>query len=154
MFADDLLISFAFMTLLFLRQIFILRQPNKINYAPLMIGIGLISSIVHFIIYPESQDLVLLFRESFFPLLVSLLLYIVMNILHQTQESENSKAHNKFTKVMVEQVTQLKEFMGELEYRMINYQLEDRRSQEEMRLKFIEDIQALEQIKINQQTFM
>ena len=154
MFADDLIVSFAFMALLFLRQIFILRQPNKINYAPLMIGIGLISSIVHFIIHPEAEDLILLLRESFFPLLVSLLLYIVMNILHQTQESENSKAHNKFTKVMVEQVTQLKEFMGELEYRMINYQLEDRRAQEEMRLKFIEDIKALEQIKINQQTFM
>ena len=80
MFANDLLLSFAFMAILFLRQIFILRQPNKINYAPLMVGIGLISSIVHFIIHPEVTDFVLLVRESLFPLLVSLLLYIVMNI--------------------------------------------------------------------------
>src|SRR6056300_1372185 len=97
MFGNDLLLSFAFMTILFLRQIYILKQPNKINYAPLMLGIGLISSIVHFIIHPEAQNFVLLLRESFFPLLVSLLLFIVMNILHQTQESENSKAHKKFT---------------------------------------------------------
>lgn len=100
MFANDLLLSFAFMAILFLRQISILRQPNKINYAPLMIGIGLISSIVHFIIYPEVVDSILLVRESLFPLLVSLLLYIVMNVLHQTQESEDSKVQNEFTRIM------------------------------------------------------
>lgn len=154
MFASDLLLSFAFMALLFLRQISILKQPNKINYAPLMIGIGIISSVVHFIIHPEAENFVLLLRESFFPLLVSLLLYIVMNIMHQTQESENSKAQNEFTRVMVEQVTQLKEFMAELEGRMTKCQLEDRKSQEDMRLKFIEDIKSLEQIKVNQKTFM
>ena len=154
MFANDLLLSFAFMAILFLRQISILRQPNKINYAPLMVGIGLISSIVHFIIYPEVVDFILLVRESLFPLLVSLLLYIVMNILHQTQESENSKAQNEFTQVMVEQVTQLKKFISELEDRITACQFEDRKYQEDIRLQFIEDINALEQIKINQQAFM
>ena len=50
----DLLLAFSFMALLFLRQISILKQPNKINYAPLMIGIGSISSVVHFIIHPDA----------------------------------------------------------------------------------------------------
>ncbi len=151
---NDLIIAFIFMAILFLRQIAILKQPNKINYAPLMIGIGAISSLVHFIITPDAQDIVHLLRGSLLPLLVALLLYIVMNILHQTQETENSKAQGEFSRVMVEQVTQLKEFMGELEERMAKCQLEDRKSQEDMRLKFIEDIKALEQIKINQKTFM
>jgi len=154
MFANDLLLSFAFMAILFLRQISILRQPNKINYAPLMIGIGLISSIVHFIIYPEVVDSTLLVRESLFPLLVSLLLYIVMNVLHQTQESEDSKVQNEFTRIMVEQATELKRFMSELEDRITACQVEDRRAQEDIRLQFIEDINALEQIKINQKTFI
>ena len=154
MFASDLLLSFAFMAILFLRQISILKQPNKINYAPLMVGIGLISSIVHFITHPEAENMISLLRESFFPLLVALLLYIVMNVMHQTQESENSKAQSEFSRVMVEQVTQLKEFMAEVEDRMTKYQLEDRKAQEDMRQKFIEDIKALETIQVNQGIFL
>ena len=154
MFANDLLISFVFMAILFLRQISILKQPNKINYAPLMIGIGLISSIVHFIIHPEAQNFVLLVRESLFPLLVSLLLYIVMNIMHQTQEKEHDKLHDEFSRVMVEQVTQLKEFMSELEGRLTSCQKDDREAQEEIRAKFKEDIQALDTIQENQTRFL
>ena len=154
MFGTDLLLSFGFMAILFLRQISILKQPNKINYAPLMIGIGLISSIVHFIIHPEAQNFVLLVRESFFPLLVSLLLYIIMNIMHQTQEKEHDKQHDEFSRVMVEQVTQLKVFMSELEGRLTACQQDDRIAQEEIRAKFKEDIQALDSIQINQTKFL
>ena len=154
MFGNDLLLSFAFMAILFLRQISILKQPNKINYAPLMVGIGLISSIVHFIIHPEADNFVLLFRESLFPLLVSLLLYIVMNIMHQTQEKENDKLHDEFSRIMVEQVTQLKEFMSELEGRLTSCQQDDRAAQEEIRAKFKEDIQALDSIQTNQTRFL
>ena len=154
MFGNDLLLSFVFMAILFLRQISILKQPNKINYAPLMIGIGLISSIVHFIIHPEAQNFVLLVRESLFPLLVSLLLYIVMNIMHQTQEKEHDKLHDEFSRVMVEQVTQLKEFMSELEGRLTSCQKDDREAQEEIRAKFKEDIQALDTIQENQTRFL
>ena len=56
MFDADLIVAFVFMSLLFLRQISILKQANKINYAPLMIGVGAISSVIHFIIHPEVQD--------------------------------------------------------------------------------------------------
>ena len=154
MFGNDLLLSFAFMAILFLRQIAILKQANKINYAPLMVGIGLISSIVHFIIHPEAQNFVHLLRESFFPLLVSLLLYIVMNIMHQTQEKENDKLHDEFSRIMVEQITQLKDFMSDLEGRLTSCQQDDRRAQEEIRAKFKEDIQALDSIQINQTRFL
>ena len=154
MFDNDLLPSFAFMAILFLRQISILKQPNKINYAPLMIGIGAISSLVHFIIQPDTQNIIVLVKESLFPLLVALLLYIVMNILHQTQQTESAKAQDEFSKVLVSQVTELKEFMLELENRMINTQQDDRTAQEEIRMKFRDDIKALDAIKINQGKFL
>ncbi|MCX6076858.1 MAG: type IV secretion system DNA-binding domain-containing protein [Campylobacterales bacterium] len=154
MFDGDLLLAFLFMVLLFLRQLSILKQPNKIDYAPLMVGIGAISSIVHFIVHPETQDLILLLRESSFPLLVSLLLYIVMNVLHQTQQTESARAQDDFTRVLVSQVTQLKEFMADLEARIIISQQEDRKVQEEVRGKFNDDIRALDAIKINQGKFL
>ncbi|WP_294965539.1 hypothetical protein [Sulfurimonas sp.] len=154
MFDNDLLLAFAFMGILFLRQISILKQPNKINYAPLMIGVGSISSVVHFIIHPDATDIILLFRESFLPLLVAILLYIVMNILHQTQQTQTAKTHDEFARVITTQVSELKEFMADLEGRMILSQQEDRTTQEETREKFKHDIKALNSIEMNQGKFL
>ena len=154
MFDSDLLLAFAFMAILFLRQISILKQPNKINYAPLMIGIGAISSVVHFIIHPDIIDVILLLRESFLPLLVALLLYIVMNILHQTQQTQSARTQDEFARVITTQVSELKEFMADLEGRMILSQQDDRKAQEEMREKFKHDIKALNTIELNQGKFL
>lgn len=154
MFESDLLLAFLFMAVLFIRQIFILKQANKINYGPLMLGIGAISSLVHFIIHPDTQDILLLLRESLFPLLVALLLYIVMNILHQTQESENAKSQAQIAKTLIEQVTELKSFVEDLETRMVKFSQDDRTAQEEVREKFKHDIKALDVIKLNQEKFI
>lgn len=154
MFESDLLLAFLFMAILFLRQISILKQPNKINYAPLMIGIGAIGSVVHFIIHPDATDLILLLRESFFPLLVALLLYIVMNILHQTQKTQTAKTGEEFTQSLILQVTELKEFMSELEYRISASKQEDLKSQNEIREKFSQDLKALDTIQRNQSKFL
>jgi len=154
MFDIDLLVAFAFMALLFLRQISILKQPNKINYAPLIIAIGAIGAVIHFILHPDASDVILLLRESFIPFLVGLLLYIIMNIMHQTQESQNARTKDEFTKVLVSEISGLKEFMSELESRMRNSQQEDQRVQKDVRGKFQEDIKALENIKENQVKFL
>ncbi len=153
MFESDLLLAFSFMAVLFLRQVWILKRPNKINYAPLMIGIGAISSVIHFIIHPDATNTILLLRESFFPLLVALLLYIVMNVLQQTQESEQARTQEEFTKVLVSEMSSLKKFISELEERMNVSQLEDQEIREEVRKKFEEDIKALDAIQINQASF-
>ncbi|MBN2816171.1 MAG: hypothetical protein JXQ67_05770 [Campylobacterales bacterium] len=153
MFDNELIVAFVFMALLFLRQIAILKQPNKLNYAPLMLGIGAIGSVVHFILQPDSVNVILALKESLFPLLVALFLYIVMNILHQTRQSEIAKAQSEFSKVLVGEVSQLKEFILELENRLNAAHEEERALQEEMRKKFQDDIKALDTIKINQAKF-
>jgi chromosome segregation ATPase len=154
MFDIDLLVAFAFMTLLFLRQVSISKQPNKINYAPLMIAIGAISSVIHFIMQPDVSDVIHLLRESFFPLLVSLLLYIVMNILHQTQVSQNARVQDEFISMLIIQMDQLKKFIAELEERMSLSALEDREAQREIREKFKQDINTLDAIQTNQSKFL
>lgn len=154
MFDADLLLAFAFMALLFLRQISILKQPNKINYAPLMLTIGAMSGTIHFIIHPEASDMLLILKESLFPILVSLILYTIMNILHQTQQSEQSKTQYEFTLALIEQLTQLRVFSSELEKKMILNQNEDRAAQEEIRERFKHDIKILDTILANQNRFL
>jgi len=151
---SDLLLTFGLMALLFLRQVQILKQPNKINYSPLMLSIGAIASLVHFILNPDTGDTVLLLRESIFPLLVALLLYVVMNIMHQTQLSQNAKVQEEFIKVLVDEITQLKAFIVDIETKMSKAQEVERVSQEEIRAKFKEDIQALDTIQLNQIKFI
>lgn len=154
MFANDLIIAFIFMMLLFLRQIAILKQANKINYAPLMLGIGAIASVVHFIIHPNPADVILLLRESSFPFLVALLLFIVMNIMHQKQESEDGKKQDEFLRVLVSEISGLKEFMSDLYDRVDSSHKEDLKIQEKMRQNFKDDIKTLDAIKINQDKFL
>lgn len=154
MFDIDLLVAFAFMGLLFLRQISIIKQPNKINYAPLMMGIGAISGTIHFIAHPEAAQSLLVLKESLFPILVSLILYVIMNILHQTQQAQHSKIENESTKEFLEQFSQLREFSNELEKRLILNQNEERQSEEHLRGKFKHDIKMLDTILENQNKFL
>jgi len=154
MFDIDTLLAFAFMGILFLRQISIIKQPNKINYAPLMLGIGALSSVLHMIIHPELTDLLLIMRESLFPFLVSLILYLIMNIIHQTEVSQTHRDQHEFTLTLVDQITQLKTYISNLEKNMSIKKEIDSRAQEEVREKFKEDIKALQGIKTNQVKFL
>jgi len=154
MLSTDLLFIFFFMGVLFLRQIFILKQLNKINYAPLMLGIGAIGSIVHFLLQPQTQDVIYLLRESFFPLLISLILFVIMYILHQNQHSESTKVQQELIKALVSQVNQLKEYIAELETKMILSAQEDIKTKESTREQFKQDIKTLDSIQVNQIKFL
>ncbi|MEA1918316.1 MAG: hypothetical protein U9N52_00640 [Campylobacterota bacterium] len=153
MFDIDLLITFALMALLFLRQIAIFKQPNKINYSPLLLGIGAIGAMGHLLLHPEHQDFYLLFRESLLPLFFGLLLYIFMNILHQTQVGiENQKRTDVLSRFAVE-VEHIKKNIEASELRL---QSLNRTEQEIKHIleKFSNiDFRSLKNIEENQHTF-
>lgn len=154
MFEIDLLFSFLFMALLFLRQISIIKDRNKINYAPLIIGIGIISGILHFIVQSEDKNLLLLLKESFLPVLVALLLYIVMNILHQTQKNQDTRAEDISQTELFEKIEELKEFSAQIEKRVLLSQNQEQLLQDEMRERFRHDIKTLDSILTNQNKFL
>ena len=153
MFDSDLLIAFFVMALLFIRQIMILKEAHKINYAPLILGIGAIGSLTHFMLHPDSSDFVLILRESLFPMLVAIILYVIMNILHQTQLSFDARKREELSVVLAQEITGLKSFIVELENRMATAQQQTLQTQEEVRNKFVEDIAALSTIEANQKNF-
>jgi len=150
MFDKDLLIAFGFMALLFLRHIAILKKPNKINYAPLMLAIGAIATLIHFMIHPDLSNVVLLMRESLMPLLVAVFLYIVMNILNQTKESFSGKLHDELSETVAREITELKRFISEIEDRLHLFVSEEKNFEKDMRAKFSQDIKALQEIQKKQ----
>jgi len=154
MFSGYVLLAFLLVGLLFVRHILIYKQEDKINYAPLVMAIGVISALVHLVTYPENKDLILLLRESSFPLMVSLFLYIIMNILHQTQSVKKSILQAEATQDLIFQISELKSFTTDLEKEILAKQNEELQAHEKIRKKFNEDIQVLEQIYINQTKFL
>ncbi len=153
MFDIYMFISFVLMGLIFLRQISIYKEPNKINYSPLLLGIGAIASVIHFIIAPSSQDVMFVLKGSFIPFLIALILYIITNIMHQTQRAQRERLQHEFTLELISELNGLKEFTESLEQRMLAYAKEERKVREEFASKFNEDIQTLGELLQNQHVF-
>jgi len=153
MFHIDIIFSFLFMSLLFARQIMVFKDLNKINYAPLILSIGAISSIIHFVINSEVTDVSLLLRTSFMPLLFSLFLYVVMNVIYQTQRSNDSKMQLEISNKLFTEIADLKQFIFELENRMERFSNEEKEIKDDVNIKFKQDMKSLEALGENQLRF-
>ncbi len=81
MFDTGNIVVITLMLLLFLRQFAVFKQASKINYAPLILILGLLGSLLYFMIHSQETSPLLL-REALLPLFSSLLLYFILNILN------------------------------------------------------------------------
>ena len=152
MFDIYMIISFIIMAVIFLRQISIFKQPNKINYAPLILGLGAIASVIHFII-SNNPDFILTLKGSFIPMLIALMLYMIMNIMHQTQVADNERIRMEFTQSLIEQIDKIQEYNEKLEQRINAYAAQERELQEQFAKKFSMSLENLQQLLQNQHEF-
>ncbi len=153
MFDLDLMITFILMVILFLRQIAIFKEPGKINYAPLLLGIGAIGAMSHILLHPDQNNLLFLFREALLPLVFGLFLYMVMNILHQTQKGVQRQQYGLFFSTVSEQVEEIKKNIQTTDSRLKSLQ-----QMEEQIARMIEkfssiDFSTLKNIEANQKGF-
>jgi DNA repair exonuclease SbcCD ATPase subunit len=154
MFEPDLIISYVLMGFFFLRQITILKRPNKINYSPLILGIGAIFALVHFILYFRPDTLTLVLKESSSSLLVSLILYVMMNILHQAQKNEEEQFQREFSSAMASKISQMKEYIGVLEDKIAQMRDDEHQSLFGIREDIKNDLLAQKLIQANQEKFI
>lgn len=148
--SGEVILAVVLMILLFLRQMSILKEPNKISYAPLILGIGFSAAILHLIVGSSDADFMLIFKESLVPPLIGIMLYVVINIFHQSTQNEIIKNSQEFSLALAEQVARLKESIEELDTKIILNQNNDRVAQEESRDRFRQDIKMLDSLGANQ----
>ncbi len=153
MFDLDLLITFAFMALIFLRQIAIFKQPNKINYSPLLLGVGAIGSMSHMLLHPEHSDFYILFREALLPMFFGLLLYIIMNILHQTQVNMESQLRTDILSRFAIEVENIKKNIEASEFRLKSLNMTEQDIKHTLEKFSNIDFSSLKNIEKNQQAF-
>ena len=154
MLEPDLIISYILMAFFFLRQIMILKRPKKINYSPLILGIGAIFALIHFMLYFVSNNLTIVLKESFSSLLVSLLLYVIMNVLHQAQKNDEEQIQREFSSSMASKISQMKEYIGMLEDKIAELRDDEHHSLFGIREDIKNDLLAQKHIQTNQDTFM
>ncbi len=91
---------------LFWRQLVVFRLKGKINYAPLVLITGSISSVSLFIF--SSGELKSDLQHAFIPMLISLIFYVVMYLMYQirvTMSKEEQKSHERLLATLIADIS-------------------------------------------------
>lgn len=150
----DLLIAIVIMSLLFLRHINVYKDRNKINYTPIVIGIGMIMGLLHFVMMGDSEGWLLALRESLLTVIVGVVFAAIMSVMSQTQNVANQYADNMRIQNIDDEVGSLKNLFNTVNGKLGQVaQMED---STHLQLKNIlkEEIDALNVIQSNQKLFI
>lgn len=154
MFDIDLILTFALMALIFLRQMAVFKEPAKINYVPLLMGVGAIGALLHFLLYPDANDSALLLRESLITLFAGLVLTMVLYILTQASRRGFGHAQLLLQRQLLGEVDTLKAQLGSFNERLRELDTHSNQMQHAIRRVFKEEIGSFHKIEENQHLFM
>ena len=150
----DLLITLILMGLIFIRQMVIIKEPYKINYAPFLLGIGAVGSLAHLLLHPEITDFTLLIKESVLPFFVGTVLFLVLYVMHQAQERSQNVKENRQILELLEQMNAMQKRMSLLQENVEYLNLSERDVHEKVRHSSEDEVQYFEKLETNQQLFM
>ncbi|MDD4856048.1 MAG: hypothetical protein PHU41_09420 [Sulfuricurvum sp.] len=154
MFEVDLLISIILMSLLFLRHISVYKDRNKINYTPVVLALGFIGGVLHFVMLDDGAGWLLALRESMLTLMVGIILSAIMSVMSQTQNALNQYTSNLRIQSIVDDVEQLKPLFGAINTSLARVTQMESTTHEQLKNIFKEEIEALGSILNNQKFFI
>ena len=99
---------------LFWRQLVVFKMRRKINYAPLVLIVGMISSISLFVFSVGSGDLKNDLQYALLPVLISLIFYMVMYIMFQLKVNSDKAEKEEHKKLLTILISDIKEYFGVL----------------------------------------
>ena len=120
----EIWIAFTGLIIIFLfwRQLMIFKMRQKINYAPLVITLGFVSSILLFVFSADRQDVKTDLQYALMPLLLSLTFFIPMYLMHQIrindkklQDEDNDRQLKTFLSYIQEYFTILDTKLSSIE---------------------------------------
>lgn len=150
----DLIIAIVMMSLLFLRHINVYKDRNKINYTPIVIGIGLIAGLLHFVMMGDSGGWLFALRESLITVIIGVVYSAIMSVMSQTQYVSNQYQENLRIQNIDDEMGSLKNLANALNSQMEQFaQMEDS-THAQLKNIFKEEIDALNAIQGNQKLFI
>ncbi len=119
---------------LFWRQLIIFRVRQKINYAPIVLIISLVSSISLFVFTTGTNELKHDIQYALMPLLIGLIFYLLMYIMHQftlTRTTEEKESHERLLATLI---ADIQGYFGVLDEKLIMLQDAERKTLEAVQL--------------------
>lgn len=152
MISIDILLTLAVMSLLFLRHTAVYKDPNKISYTPVVLALGAIGGLFHFILSSGMDAGVL--KESLLSLGTGILLSALMSVMSQTVFLFNANENRTRISGISDEVTALASSVTTLKERLdLVAQLESS-THDQIRHVFKEELEALNSIQANQKHFI
>lgn len=150
----DLLGIIVVMSVLFLRHSVVYRDHNKINYAPVVLGLGVVGSVLHFIVYADPGTEMTIIKESLLALGTGAALSAVMGVMSRSA----SAAHEHQTRITMAELADgfgsFRHSVATFEQRLEIVAQMERSTHEQLREIFKEEIEALNVIQGNQKLFV
>lgn len=154
MFEFDLLFAIVLMSLLFLRHMSVYKDQNKINYTPIVLAIGFISGLLHFVMLGDSLQWLLVLRESLLSIIIGIILSAIMSVMSQTQKASNQHRQNQLLHNVFEAVNGIKPLYDSLSSSLSRIAAMENTTHEQLKNIFKEEIEALGSILSNQKFFI
>jgi hypothetical protein len=151
-FSIDLLIIIVIMSLIFLRHSVVYKDPTKINYAHVVLALGTIGAMLHFILSPTNDPSII--KESLLSLCVGVLLASVMSIMNQTVAKQEIYSHHVRVNEIGDELSQLNVSIITLQDRINLVTQMESSIHEQIRSVFKEEFEALDTIQSNQKLFI
>ncbi|MBD3809781.1 MAG: hypothetical protein IE884_04600 [Sulfuricurvum sp.] len=151
MLSIDLFIAMGIIFLLFLRHLSVYKEPNKINYTPVVLTLGILGAIFHLIF--EELSLTTL-KEAMLPLSVGLVLFAIMSLISQTLTVINTHEDRLRSLAISDQLTALGLSITTLKDHLDMVAKMESSTHEQLRTVFKEEIDALNVIQSNQKLFV
>jgi hypothetical protein len=154
MFKVDLFIAIILMLLLFLRHTSVYKDRNKINYTPIVVAIGFIAGLLHFVMLGDGERWLLTLRESLLTVIVGSVLSAIMSVMTQTQEVINRKLDDVRTQNTHDDIELLHGILVSINISMGHVTQMESTTHQQLKSIFKEEIEALGSILNNQKFFI
>jgi len=144
----DLLLVILAMSLLFLRHTAVYKDPSKINYTPMVLALGFIGGLLHFILSGSME--ITIIKESLLSVSVGILLSAIMSVMNQTVSVIN--AHED--RLRISQISEEVALLTSLKERLDLITQMEGSTHDQIRHVFKEEFDALNVIQENQKLFI
>lgn len=154
MFEWDFLVAIGLMSLLFLRHIAVYKDPNKINYTPIVLALGFVSGFLHFVMLGEGAQWLLVLREALLSVTLGIILSAIMSVMSQTQRAADNALQNWHLQTLIDDINGFGQLFSAFGSSLSQISAMESSTHEQLKNIFKEEIDALGSILNNQKFFI
>ena len=139
---------------LFWRQLVIFKMRQKIDYAPVVLIIGMISSVSLFVFSKGTGELKHDIQYALMPLLISLIFYMIMYVLRQFNLNRSSAEKESHERLLSTLIADIQGYFGVLDEKLSGLQNAEKQTLEAVQLTLKSELSDFSQLSQRQKMIL